>query len=208
MITWKNGLNILKTCVSQLPSVPGRKQMFESQVPLQILAGRWRMALPDCVSELWPQPQTMSHLFKKKDAANSLSYLTRELSLVHWQAVFRPWKTWGMICRLTGFSPDRQVFILLNVQHELQSIPHASLGGDKRGTSITSSIKGVAFPIPSKHLRWQMILISHLLQNTSIGTICQILINSAYPLGVSVHLSISESVKNKRNRKKREGRRK
>lgn len=54
---------------------------------------------------------------------------------------------------LTCFSPDRQVFILLNVQHELQSITHTSLGGDQGRASIIAGIKGVTLPVAREHLR-------------------------------------------------------
>lgn len=54
---------------------------------------------------------------------------------------------------LTCFSPDRQVFILLNVQHELESITHTSLGGDEGRTSIFPGVKGVTLPIASEDLR-------------------------------------------------------
>lgn len=54
---------------------------------------------------------------------------------------------------LTGLSPDGQVFILLDVQHELQSIAHASLGGDEGRAAIFTCIECVALPIASKDLR-------------------------------------------------------
>lgn len=37
---------------------------------------------------------------------------------------------------LTGFSPHGQVFILLDVQHQLQAITHPSLGGDAGRAAI------------------------------------------------------------------------
>lgn len=54
---------------------------------------------------------------------------------------------------LTGLSPDGQVFILLDVQHELQSIPHASLGGDEGRAAIFACIECVALPVASEDLR-------------------------------------------------------
>lgn len=54
---------------------------------------------------------------------------------------------------LTGLSPDGQVFILLDVQHELQSVAHASLGGDEGRAAIFARIECVALPIASKDLR-------------------------------------------------------
>lgn len=54
---------------------------------------------------------------------------------------------------LTCLSPDWQVLVLLNVQHDLQAVTHTSFGGDQRRTSITSCIKGITLPIASKHLR-------------------------------------------------------
>lgn len=54
---------------------------------------------------------------------------------------------------LTCLSPDRQVFVLLNVQHELESITHTSLGGDEGRASIIACIKGVTLPVASKDLR-------------------------------------------------------
>lgn len=50
-----------------IPSVPGRRQMSENRVPLRIRAGQWRMARPDCGSELWPQLQKTSHLQEFKE---------------------------------------------------------------------------------------------------------------------------------------------
>lgn len=78
--------------------------------------------------------------------------------------------------RLTCLSPDRQVFVLLNVQHELESITHTSLGGDEKRASITASIKGVTLPIASKDLRdtRERFFLSFL--------------NDSFPLGVSVWL--------------------
>lgn len=54
---------------------------------------------------------------------------------------------------LTCLSPDRQVFVLLNVQHELKSITHTSLGGDEGRASIIAGIKGVTLPVASEDLR-------------------------------------------------------
>lgn len=54
---------------------------------------------------------------------------------------------------LTSLSPDGQVFILLDVQHELQSVAHASLGGDEGRAAIFARVECVAFPIASKDLR-------------------------------------------------------
>lgn len=54
---------------------------------------------------------------------------------------------------LTSLSPDGQVFILLDVQHELQSVAHASLGGDEGRAAIFARIECVALPIASEDLR-------------------------------------------------------
>lgn len=54
---------------------------------------------------------------------------------------------------LTCLSPDWQVFILLDVQHELQAVSHASLGGDERRLSITAGVEGVTLPVASENLR-------------------------------------------------------
>lgn len=59
---------------------------------------------------------------------------------------------WDNDC-LTCLPPDRQVFVLLNVQHELQSITHTSLGGNEGRASILASIKGVTLPVASEDLR-------------------------------------------------------
>lgn len=56
---------------------------------------------------------------------------------------------------LTCFSPDRQIFILLDVQHQLQAVAHTSLGVVERRAPIFTSIKGVTLSISGKNLRKQ-----------------------------------------------------
>lgn len=56
---------------------------------------------------------------------------------------------------LTSLSPDRQVFILLDVQHQLKAVPHASLGGDEGRAPIFTGVEGVTLPIAGEDLRKQ-----------------------------------------------------
>lgn len=94
----------------------------------------------------------------------------------------------------TCFSPDRQVFILLNVQHELKSITHSSLGGDEGRASSTPGIKGITLPIASEDLKDTQG--RFILNTTALKTGVsketyhpERLLNNAYPLGVSVRFS-------------------
>lgn len=56
---------------------------------------------------------------------------------------------------LTCFSPDRQIFVLLDVQHELQAVAHTSLGVVEGRPPIFTCIKGVTLSISGKNLRKQ-----------------------------------------------------
>lgn len=54
---------------------------------------------------------------------------------------------------LTGLSPDWQVFILLDVQHELQAIAHSSLGGEKGRAVIGGCVERVTLPVAGEDLK-------------------------------------------------------
>lgn len=56
---------------------------------------------------------------------------------------------------LTCFSPDRQVFVLLDVQHQLQAVAHSSLGGDEGRAPVFTGVEGVTLSIPGENLRKQ-----------------------------------------------------
>lgn len=58
----------------------------------------------------------------------------------------------GLVSR-TGFSPHRQVLVLLNVQHQLQAITHPSLHSDQQWPSVLSRVEGVAFSIACEDLK-------------------------------------------------------
>lgn len=55
-----------------------------------------------------------------------------------------------MVLRLTCLSPDGQILILLDIQHDLQPIPHSALLGFP-GCGLVA-IKSVAFPISGVNL--------------------------------------------------------
>lgn len=54
---------------------------------------------------------------------------------------------------LTGLSPDWQVFILLDVQHELQAVAHSSLGGEERRAVISGCVERVTLPVAGENLQ-------------------------------------------------------
>lgn len=53
--------------------------------------------------------------------------------------------------RLTCLSPDGKIFILLYIQHDLQTVPHSALLGFPGCGPV--AIKGVAFPISGVNLK-------------------------------------------------------
>lgn len=55
-----------------------------------------------------------------------------------------------IVCRLTCLPPDWQILVLLDIQHDLQPVPHSALLGFSGGGLVT--IEGVAFPISGVNL--------------------------------------------------------
>ena len=55
--------------------------------------------------------------------------------------------------KLTSLSPHRQVFILLDIQHQLQTVAHPTLHRHHQGSSILARIEGVAFSIACEDLK-------------------------------------------------------
>lgn len=55
-----------------------------------------------------------------------------------------------IVLKLTCLSPDGQIFILLDIQHDLQPISHSTLLGLPGCRLVT--IKSVAFPISGVNL--------------------------------------------------------
>lgn len=53
---------------------------------------------------------------------------------------------------VTCFSPDRQIFILLDVQHQLQAVPHTSFGVVEGRAPIFTCIEGVTLSIAGENL--------------------------------------------------------
>lgn len=53
---------------------------------------------------------------------------------------------------LTGLSPHGQVFVLLDVQHELQSVAHPPLGGEEWGAVVVSRVERVTLPVAGEDL--------------------------------------------------------
>lgn len=141
--------NLIKMSLNKknffLPFVLDRKQTSGTQGPRRTPAGLWTKARPDCGSELWPQLQRTSHLQDNEESERSET------------CMFFPHTGGCWFNSLTCLSPDWQVLVLLNVQHDLQAVTHTSFGGDQRRTSITSCIKGITLPIASKHLRHRRI---------------------------------------------------
>ncbi len=56
------------------------------------------------------------------------------------------------VCVCTCFSPNRQVFILLDVQHDLQAVACASFHRSPQSLPLFGSVKHVTLPITCKHL--------------------------------------------------------
>lgn len=54
--------------------------------------------------------------------------------------------------KLTSLSPYGQVFILLDIQHQLQAVAHPTLHRHKERSSILARVKGVALPIAGEYL--------------------------------------------------------
>ena len=52
----------------------------------------------------------------------------------------------------THVPPHGQVLLLLHVQHNLQPVAHAALGGAQQLGSISARVKGVALPHPGEDL--------------------------------------------------------
>lgn len=53
---------------------------------------------------------------------------------------------------LTSLSPHGQVFVLLDVQHQLQAVAHPTLHGHQEGASVLARVKGVAFSVTCEYL--------------------------------------------------------
>ena len=66
---------------------------------------------------------------------------------------------------LTRVSPDRQVLVLLDVQHELQAVAHPSVGGDEWRAAVDSCIERVTLPIASEHLKTEKVTLKGCLSN-------------------------------------------
>lgn len=96
---------------------------------------------------------------------------------------------WDNDC-LTCLPPDRQVFVLLNVQHELQSITHTSLGGNEGRASVLASIKGVTLPVASEDLRDTEVIFYYKLHYKTAREfpIYWNILTPRLPLGVSIWL--------------------
>lgn len=56
--------------------------------------------------------------------------------------------------KLTSLSPYRQVFILLDIQHQLQAVAHPTLHRHQQGSSILARIEGVTFSITCEYLKY------------------------------------------------------
>lgn len=55
--------------------------------------------------------------------------------------------------KLTSLSPYRQVFILLDIQHQLQAVAHSTLHCHHQGSSILARIEGVALSVARENLK-------------------------------------------------------
>lgn len=56
--------------------------------------------------------------------------------------------------KLTSLSPHRQVFILLDIQHQLQAVAHPTLHRHQQGSSILARIEGVTFSVACEDLKY------------------------------------------------------
>lgn len=59
------------------------------------------------------------------------------------------------LVRLTGLAPHRQVLVLLDVQHQLQAVPHPALHSDQQIPAVLTGVKCVAFSIAGEDLSKQ-----------------------------------------------------
>lgn len=122
------------------PAVPGRRQRSGSLGTHQSPTGGYRVAPPGCGSALGCRPQMMSHLHSGDGGLwNPISGRGPRLEPPAWPLP---------LSRLhTCLSPDGQVLLLLDVQHDLQATAHAPSPAGQPVLWIC--IEGITLPIAS-----------------------------------------------------------
>jgi len=57
------------------------------------------------------------------------------------------------VTALTCLCPNRQVFVLLDVQHDLQAVPRAAFQRGQQRVAVFSGVERVAFPVARVNLQ-------------------------------------------------------